>query len=95
MKYIYLITSPSGKQYVGKSTIDPVQKSVLYQSAAKYFPNIKRPILESIRKYSWDKMQFCIIERNDNWTSDELNEREKYWIQNYNTLNAGYRWRRT
>ena len=23
MKYIYLITSPSGKQYVGKSTIDP------------------------------------------------------------------------
>jgi group I intron endonuclease len=90
MKYIYLITSPSGKQYVGKSTIDPEQKSVLYQSAAKYFPNIKRPILESIRKYGWDKMQFCIIERNDSWTSDELNEREKYWIQNYNTLNAGY-----
>jgi group I intron endonuclease len=90
MKYIYLITSPSGKQYVGKSTIDPEQKSVLYQCAAKYFPNIKRPILESIRKYGWDKMQFCIIERKDSWTSDELNEREKYWIQNYNTLNAGY-----
>lgn len=90
MKYIYLITSPSGKQYVGKSTIDPDQKSVLYQSAAKYFPNVKRPILESIRKYGWDKMKFVIIERNDNWTSDELNQREKFWIQNYNTLNAGY-----
>jgi group I intron endonuclease len=90
MKYIYLITSPSGKQYVGKSTIDPDQKSVLYQSATKYFPKIKRPILESIRKYGWDKMKFVIIERNDNWTSDELNEREKFWIQNYNTLTAGY-----
>lgn len=90
MKYIYLITSPSGKQYVGKSTIDPDQKSILYQSVAKYFPNIKRPILKSIRKYGWDKMKFVIIERNDNWSSDELNEREKFWIQNYNTLNAGY-----
>lgn len=90
MKYIYLITSPSGKQYVGKSTVDPAQKSVLYQSATKYFPTVKRPILESIRKYGWDNMRFDIIERNDTWTADELNEREKFWIQNYNTLNVGY-----
>ena len=90
MKYIYLITSPSGKQYVGKSTVDPDQKSMLYQSAAKYFPNIKRPILESIRKYGWDTMKFVIIESDDNWTPNELNEREKFWIQHYNTLNVGY-----
>ena len=35
-------------------------------------------------------MQFDIIERNDAWTSDELNEREKFWIQHYNTVNVGY-----
>jgi group I intron endonuclease len=90
MKYIYLITSPSGKQYVGKSTIDPDQKLALYQSTAKYFTKIKRPILEAIRKYGWDNMQFVIIERDDNWTFNNLNEREKFWIQNYNTLNVGY-----
>jgi hypothetical protein len=75
---------------VGKSTIDPDQKSALYQSTAKYFTKIKRPILEAIRKYGWDNMQFVIIERNDNWTFNNLNEREKFWIQNYNTLNVGY-----
>jgi group I intron endonuclease len=90
MKYIYLITSPSGKQYIGKSTIDPTQKSILYQSASKYFLEIKRPILEAIRKYGWDNMRFTIVEQNNNWSSDELNQREKYWIQHYKTLHNGY-----
>lgn len=90
MKYIYIITSPSGKQYVGKSTIDLDQKAILYQSASKYFTNIKRPIIEAIRKYGWENMKFNIIERNDNWTSEELNSREKYWIEYYKTLHAGY-----
>jgi hypothetical protein len=90
MKYIYLITSPSGKQYIGKSTIAPTQKFTLYRSAATYFPNIKRPILEAIRKYGWDNMKFEIIEQNNNWTSTELNEREKYWIHQYETLQKGY-----
>lgn len=90
MKYVYLITSPSGKQYVGKCTLPPEQKSVMYQSSAKYFLKIKRPILVAIRKYGWDNMKFEIIDRNDNWTTQELNAREKYWIQHYNTLHNGY-----
>jgi group I intron endonuclease len=90
MKYIYLITSPSGKQYIGKSTVLPEEKSTLYQSSAKYYTDIKRPILEAIRKYGWDNMSFKIIEQNDNWTSAELNDRETYWIKNYNTLENGY-----
>jgi hypothetical protein len=90
MKYIYLITSPSGKQYVGKCTLPAEQKSAMYQSSAKYFHNIKRPILVAIRKYGWDNMKFEIIEQNDNWTTIELNTREKYWIQHYKTLHNGY-----
>jgi len=90
MKYIYLITSPSGKQYVGKCSISQSDKAVLYQSAAKYFPEIKRPILNAIRKYGWENMKFEIIERNDNWSTDELNKREAYWIRHYDTLNNGY-----
>ncbi len=90
MKYIYLITSPSGKQYVGKCTLPLEQKAVMYQSSAKYFPNIKRPILIAIRKYGWNNMKFEIIERNDKWTTQDLNTREKYWIQHYKTLHNGY-----
>lgn len=90
MKYIYIITSPSGKQYVGKSTIGTDQKEILYQSASKYFPNIKRPILNAIRKYGWDNMKFEIIEQNDQWTTDELNQQEKYWIKYFNTIEFGY-----
>jgi group I intron endonuclease len=90
MKYIYLITSPSGKQYVGKSTISLEQKATLYQSASKYFTHTKRPILESIRKYGWENMRFVIVERNDHWTTEELNDREKFWIQHYKTLHTGY-----
>lgn len=90
MKYIYLITSPSGKQYVGKCTVCPLDKAVMYTSTAKYFTKIKRPILEAIRKYGWDNMKFEIIEQNDGWTSVELNSREKYWIHHYNTLHHGY-----
>ena len=90
MKYIYLITSPSGKQYVGKCTLPLEQKAVLYQSAAKYYPDIKRPILIAIRKYGWDNMKFEIIEQNNKWTTQDLNTREKYWIQYYKTLHTGY-----
>jgi len=90
MKYIYLITSPSGKQYIGKSTITSEHKAAMYQSAAKYFPKIKRPILMAIRKYGWENMKFTIIESNDDWTTQDLNKKEKYWIQYYNTLYDGY-----
>jgi len=85
-----MITSPTGKQYIGKCTISVDEKVTLYQSAVKYFPNIKRPILNAIRKYGWENMEFTIIERNDNWTTSELNQREVFWIKHYNTLKLGY-----
>ncbi len=90
MKYIYLITSPSNKKYIGKCSVDPQRKATLYQSAAKYFLHIKRPILTAIRKYGWENMKFEIIERNDAWTTKELNAKEKHWIAHYNTLRNGY-----
>ena len=90
MKYVYIITSPSGKQYVGKCSISPSNKAILYQAAAKYYLDIKRPILNAIRKYGWENMKFKIIERNDDWSTDELNQRETYWIRYFDTLKNGY-----
>ncbi len=89
MKYIYLITSPSGKQYIGQSKVPIEQKIKSYLILEK---NIKsnRLIANAIQKYGWAQMKFEIIESNNNWTQEQLNSREIFWIKKYNTLVEGY-----
>lgn len=89
MKYVYLITSPSGKRYVGQSKLPVNKKLKSYRGLAK---NVKsnRKIANAIQKYGWDNMQFEIIEQGVDWTAEYLNEREIYWINKYNTLTEGY-----
>ena len=40
MKYIYLITSPTGKQYIGKCTVCPSEKAAMYQSAKLFWSRV-------------------------------------------------------
>jgi len=89
MKYIYLITSPSNKQYIGQSKVSIKSKLKSYRDLAK---NIKsnRKIANAIQKYGWDNMKFEIIEQSVDWTPEQLNNREIYWIAKYNSLNVGY-----
>lgn len=89
MKYIYLITSPSGKHYVGQSKVS-VNKKKYWYSLLETKDTTDRKIVNAIRKYSWNNMKFDIIEQNDNWTKEELNSREIYWIQYYNSVQLGY-----
>jgi hypothetical protein len=89
MKYIYLITSPSGKQYIGQSKVKPKRKQYWY-SLLEYNKTTDRKIANAIRKYSWSAMKFEIIERNDEWSDEELNQREIFWISEYNSVNVGY-----
>lgn len=90
MRYIYKITSPNGKCYIGKSTVLLEDKITSYQSVSKYLTESKRPILIAIQKYGWENMKFEVIERNDVWTTKELNDREKFWIKHFKTLHCGY-----
>lgn len=89
MKYIYKITSPSGKVYIGQSTVDPTKKKSLYRSM-EAIPSTRRKIINAIRKYTWDQMKFEIIEQNDFWSPAVLNEREIFWIAFYNSVECGY-----
>lgn len=89
MKYIYLITSPSGKHYVGQSKIN-VDKKIYWYSLLEASDTTSRKIVNAIRKYSWNEMKFEIIERNDDWTKEDLNEREIFWISYYDSVNLGY-----
>lgn len=89
MKYIYLITSPSGKQYVGQSKVPVDKKIKSYIQLEKYIKS-DRLIANAIKKYGWNNMKFEIIEQNQDWTAEQLNKREIYWIEKYNTLVEGY-----
>jgi hypothetical protein len=90
MKYIYLITSPSGKKYIGKAAMPVWQKINIRQARVDQFSNNTSPIVNAIQRYGWDNMDFKIIDRNDNWTLDELSAREQFWINRYNTASTGY-----
>ena len=63
MKYIYLFTSPSGKRYVGQSTMSLKDKMKSYRDLEK---NIRsnRKIANAIQKYGLDNMKFEILEED-------------------------------
>ena len=89
MPFIYLITSPSGKQYVGQSKITVEAKINTYRLIQKG-KGTTRKIINAIRKYGWDQMSFEVIDKNQNWTTYELDNKEIYWIRRYNSTVTGY-----
>jgi len=89
MKYVYLITSPSGKRYVGQSKILVEDKIKSYVKIEKHDKS-NRKITNAIKKYGWENMIFEVIEKSNEWTDDFLNQREIYWISYYNSVQTGY-----
>jgi hypothetical protein len=89
-KYIYKITSPSNKVYIGLSTIPVEDKANLYKKSEIYENSSSRKIIKAINKYNWKNMVFEVIDQNDSWTYEELTEREKYWISYFDSFNSGY-----
>ena len=61
MMYIYLITSPSGKHYVGQSKANFDKKKYWY-SVLEHTDVTDRKIVNAIRKYTWANMKFEVIE---------------------------------
>jgi len=79
MGFIYKITSPSNKIYVGK-TYNLRTRKAAHRHSVKKGSNII--LHNSIRKYGWDAHKFEVIEE----CADEvMNEREMYWISELKT----------
>lgn len=84
--YIYKITSPSGKIYIGQ-TIN-LKSRIKKHKRPKRAHNEK--IVNSIRKYGWDQHDFQIIEELVSVDIKKLlNEREMYWIDFYDSYKNG------
>ncbi len=82
--YIYKIVSPSGKIYIGQ-TIDLYRRKMKYKGLRC---EQQSKIYNSILKYGWENHIFEVIEILV-YDKEFLNEREKYWIKEYNSFIDG------
>lgn len=79
---IYKITNLiNNKSYIGQS-IDIQKRWKKHQSATDDFA-----IHQALRKYGVDNFEFSILEECE---QSQLNEREIYWINVYNSIKYGY-----
>jgi group I intron endonuclease len=79
---IYKITSPSDKIYIGQSrNINKRKKEYRYLNCKH-----QTKLYYSLKKYGWEQHIFEIIEE---CSLEQLNEREIYWINTYNTVKNG------
>ena len=88
--FIYKATSiTTGKVYIGQScqTLEKRMSQHLYKATSDYDPN--NHFHNAIRKYGFQDFVFQIIE-DDIMSNEILDEREKYWINHYNSYYDGY-----
>ena len=81
---IYKITNPKGKVYIGQSRDLEKRKSQYSKNLKKYCRQLK--IVNSITKYGWNQHYFEIIEICN---FDDLNIRERYWQEFYDSIEKG------
>jgi len=82
MGFIYKITSPSNKLYVGQ-TKKKVPEKRWKEHCLESRSGKTHALSNAIRKYGAENMKFEVIEE---CPDDMLNEREHYWIEKLNSL---------
>ena len=84
--YIYRIENKiNGKNYIGKTYFSLEKRWKQHLKDSKKEEAKERPLYRAINKYGSENFQIIQIEFCDN-----LEEREKYWIQEFDTYKNGY-----
>ena len=73
----------NGKVYVGQS----IYINRRWQDHKENYINGTSKFYKAIQEYGWDNFEWSIIEE---CLESELDEREKYWIDYYDSINNGY-----
>ena len=88
MGYIYkIINNVNNKVYIGQTVNTIEQRFIEHKSHYKSYKNSNRPLYNAFRKYGENNFKIIELEQIDN---EMLNEREKYWINFYDSYNNGY-----
>lgn len=88
MGYIYLITNNvNGNKYVGKTELSIEERWEQHIKDSKKEKCEIRPLYRAIRKYGVENFS---IKEIDTGQGEELNSKEQYWIQHYDTYKNGY-----
>lgn len=88
MAYIYIIHNDiNDKKYIGKTEFSIKKRFLEHLADSSKNRNEKRPLYNAISKYG--KEHFW-VEEIEQCSHEEACEKEKFWIQFYNSYEAGY-----
>ena len=76
----------NNKVYIGQTIQDNLNdrwKNGLGYKSCTYFYN-------AIKKYGWDNFEHIILEQNENWSQEDLDNKEVYYINLYQSNNPKY-----
>lgn len=88
MSYIYKIkNNVNGKLYIGKTNQTIVDRFAQHCKDCLRDSEKNRPLYKAMNKYG---VQNFSVEQVEECSPDIVNEREKYWIEYYNSFKQGY-----
>lgn len=85
---VYVLTSPSGKRYVGITQKTPEER---WRHGTGYKPN--HPVRRAINKYGWGNFQHEIVASG--LTKEEAGHFEQFLIKKLNTMDRRYGYNQT
>ena len=88
--YAYIKKDTNEYKYIGQTNnlSIRIKKHNDYDPYNPNNPEYNYPLSRAIRKYGKDAFEIVILENN--LTEEQAAEREKYWIEKYNTCHNGY-----
>ncbi|WP_422124437.1 NUMOD3 domain-containing DNA-binding protein [Planococcus sp. X10-3] len=90
MKGIYLILNTyTGKYYVGQ-TVNLEKRKKCHFCALKSNRHENDHLQKSFNKYGIDVFDFSILEQDENFSQEELNVLEEFYVKKFNSFYNGY-----
>lgn len=88
MSYIYKIKNNiNEKVYIGKTNQTIIDRFIQHCKDSARIDRSNRPLYKAMNKYGVKNFS---IEQIEECSPDVVNEREKYWIEYYNSFRSGY-----
>lgn len=80
----------NNKIYIGQTVKGLSQRASEHKHRALYENDFSNKFHNAIRKYGYDAFEWTVLEESNDWTNEVLDEREKYYINLYHSVENGY-----